>query len=70
MKEQGINANNTKKSTKEDLFSTAVASESLARKSPTIPPPFIRSEITKSCESRRLTDSATVQGTTAKKSSE
>eukprot|EP00957_Ditylum_brightwellii_P091653 6978809-Ditylum_brightwellii.AAC.1 len=48
MKEQGIDANSTAKSTKEDLFHTAVASESLTRKSPTIPQPFIGSEIAKS----------------------
>eukprot|EP00957_Ditylum_brightwellii_P063423 4813785-Ditylum_brightwellii.AAC.1 len=70
MKEQGIDANDREKSTKEDSFCTAVASESLARKSPTIPQPFIGSEITKSCKSCCLTDSAIAQETTANKSSE
>eukprot|EP00957_Ditylum_brightwellii_P020927 1578068-Ditylum_brightwellii.AAC.1 len=39
-------------STKEDLLCTAMASESLARKSPTIPPPFIESEIAKTNKSK------------------
>eukprot|EP00957_Ditylum_brightwellii_P053831 4078556-Ditylum_brightwellii.AAC.1 len=52
MKEQGIDANNTEKSTKEDSFRTVMASESLARKSSTIPLPFIQSTIAKSSKSK------------------
>mmetsp|Transcript_23451 Transcript_23451/g.34585 ORF Transcript_23451/g.34585 Transcript_23451/m.34585 type:complete len:870 (-) Transcript_23451:1888-4497(-) len=61
-------------STKEDLLRTAVASESLARKSPTIPPPFIGSEIAKSSKSKTTDVMPDVieeqNGTTANRSSD